>query len=397
MSKNDLARLASLPDKRQRTIIGLMSGTSLDGLDIALCTVQSSGFETSVTLEQFTTLTYDDTFRANILEAFARRQVDLEHLTLLNVEVAEVHAALILRALDNWLISPGDIDVIASHGQTIYHAPRSLHAQANRPNATLQIGDPDHIARRTGIITCADFRQKHLAAGGEGAPLAAYGDLLLLGDDEKARILLNIGGIANITYLPPRSGSERAFSTDIGPGNTLMDAYMRAHRPPATFDEDAKLARAGTVHSELLAALKDDSFLAAPFPKTTGPEHFSLERFETLREEHAEKLSHEDALATLNRLSAEAIIDAIQRIDGTPEIYLSGGGAHNPLLREALCEGLPGHKIGDTSALGIDPDAKEAVLFAVLANELIAGDPETFRGRIDGGPAVTMGKISLPD
>lgn len=397
MSRSGIEKLASIAGQPERLILGLMSGTSLDGLDLALCQISGSGFNTTLSVKSFTTVPFTDGFRNSILEVFSGDQVNLQSLTLLNAEIARHHAAIILDTLREWAIRLDDIDLIASHGQTVFHAPRSLHGQNTRPNATLQLGDGDHLARLTGIITLSDFRQKHIAGGGEGAPLAAYGDLLLLSDPSQARVLLNIGGIANFTYLPALNDDAAAFSTDIGPGNTLMDAFVRRFFPPFTFDQDAERARQGSAHRLLLSELMKEQFLRLPHPRTTGPELFSLDWFLAARETFAPDLSKVDSLATLNRFSAEAIAASVASLPGTPDIYVSGGGARNPLLLAHVKELLPHHRVGSTEQLGIDPDAKEAILFAILANEALAGSAGTFRGRLMGAPAITMGKISLPD
>src|SRR5690606_39195205 len=220
-----------------RTILGLMSGTSLDGLDIALCRIAGAGPQTRLSLVRFGTKPYTDEFRSRIREVFAKRAVDQQTLCGLNALVGSVHASLVNEALREWNLHPSEIDLIASHGQTVYHAPQSLTGDNRYPNSTLQIGDGDHLAMATGIITLSDFRQKHVAAGGEGAPLAAYGDYLLFSSPSEARVLLNIGGIANFTFLP-LAGSEKAcFATDIGPGNTLMNQFMQAHMS-TEMDED---------------------------------------------------------------------------------------------------------------------------------------------------------------
>ncbi len=395
MSRTGIKDLAAIADKDERLILGLMSGTSLDGLDIALCRIHGSGLGTEVTLKSFLTSPYTEDFKESIRAVFAKRTIDLQALTLLNTMIAETHARLIQDALSAWNVSHQDVDLVASHGQTIYHAPLSLHGLADQPNATLQLGDGDHIARRTGIITCSDFRQKHVAAGGEGAPLAAYGDLLLFSDENKDRVLLNIGGISNLTFLPNAASKARAFSSDIGPGNTIMDALAQRDFGQA-YDDGAVIARQGKVNTALLKAMLSEPFLNLPIPKTTGPELFSLPWAESFLPDEAP--SSLDLMATLNQLTAETIANAIRALPAKdPEVFVSGGGAHNPLLRERLDQWLPGISIQTTDALGIDPDAKEAILFALVANELVAGEAETFKDRLHGGPAVTMGKISLPD
>lgn len=396
MSRTGINILAAIAGKDERLILGLMSGTSLDGLDMALCRVRGSGLRTEVTLQSFCTTPYTDDFKESIRSVFAKRTVDLQALTLLNTVIADTHARLIRDAFALWNVPRHDVDLIASHGQTIYHAPLSFHGLADQPNATLQLGDGDHIALHTGIITCSDFRQKHVVAGGEGAPLAAYGDLLLFSDESKDRVLLNIGGISNLTFIPHATSKAKAFSSDIGPGNTIMDALAQRDFDQA-YDDDAAIARQGQVDKTLLEAMLNEPFLKLPIPKTTGPELFSLTWAESFAATNGVP-SSPDLMATLNQLTAETIANAIRALPAEdPEVFVSGGGARNPLLRERLDQSLSGITIRTTDALGIDPDAKEAILFALLANELVAGDAQTFQDRLEGGPAVTMGKISLPD
>ncbi|MEO7265189.1 MAG: anhydro-N-acetylmuramic acid kinase, partial [Ferruginibacter sp.] len=201
-----LKLLYNISNKPSRTIIGLMSGTSLDGLDVVLGRVSGNGLKTNFELQEFETVPYDEDFRNEIKSIFSKKHVELEKLTLLNPWVALYHGSIINSLLKKWKINNSDIDLIASHGQTIYHAPKSLHKHEKFGNATLQIGDGDHLAKATGIITLSDFRQKNIAAGGEGAPLAVYGDYLLFADEEENRLLLNMGGIANFTFLPAGKG-----------------------------------------------------------------------------------------------------------------------------------------------------------------------------------------------
>lgn len=393
-------RLAAIAQKPARTILGLMSGTSLDGLDIALCTVEGAGIHTEVQVLQFDSVPYDAHFRAEVRRVFAQKTIDFQHLVLLNAVVAEHHAALVNAALERWGVAPQAVDLIASHGQTVFHAPQHFHGLLDYPNATLQIGDGDRIAHRTGIITVSDFRQKHLAAGGEGAPLALYGDYFLFSKPGEDRFLLNIGGIANYTFLPGDGNPAQVFATDTGPGNTLLDAAARRFFGQS-FDADARLARQGRPDAALLARLKSDPYFQRPYPTTTGPEQFNLDWAVRGTAYDAPELPHEvacDLLATLARLTAETIADNIRRVPATAArsvVYLSGGGAHNPLIVQYLHKQLSGQEILPIGLLGVPGDAKEAVLFAVLANETIAGHaaPGT---RLAGLPLVGMGKVSFP-
>jgi anhydro-N-acetylmuramic acid kinase len=399
MNEN-IERLYKIANKQKRRVIGLMSGTSVDGLDVALCEFSGTGMETAISLLQFATVPYDAEYKQEIGSIFSRRDADLEKLTLLNGWIAKQHAAIILQCVDKWKLVPSDVDLIASHGQTIFHAPKSLHKLDKFGNATLQLGDGDHMAVGTGIITISDFRQKHIAAGGEGAPLAAYGDYLIFSRKGENRIMLNIGGIANFTFLPGDLDADRVFCSDTGPGNTLMDALTRSAFPGKYFDENAGIAMQGEVHERLLAALKQHAFFDQPFPKTTGPELFNISYLEEARSRAgATDLSVPDLMATLNRFSAETIASAVKAVTATGEkfhFYVSGGGMHNPLLIKNLAELLPGSDFQSTAELSINPDAKEAVLFAVLANEMVCGGSVSFGKGRNGIPNVSMGKISFP-
>jgi len=399
MNRN-ITALYKIASKPSRLIIGLMSGTSLDGLDVALCRFSGSGLQTTIEVLQFETVAYGGDFKKEIKNVFSKKEVDLEKLTLLNPWIALQHAAIINILLQKWQVNKESVDIIASHGQTIYHAPKSQHQQNKFGNATLQIGDGDHLAVATGIITISDFRQKHIAAGGEGAPLAVYGDYLIFSKKDEDRILLNIGGIANFTYLPGSMDSAKIFSTDTGPGNTMMDAYMQQQFAGKYFDADAAVALSGKINDALLTALKENDFFEHPFPKTTGPELFNLAYLQKAKEISAtQNISSADTMATLNKFSADTIVDAILKSTDKNKAYIvftSGGGIHNSLLMQHLRQSLPGFIFADTAALNINPDAKEAVLFAVLANECICGEGNYLQQNIKGMPAVSMGKISFP-
>ena len=398
MNKN-LHKLYNIASKESRLIIGLMSGTSLDGLDVALCRFSGNGSETSIELIHFDTIPYHNHFKDEIRSIFSKRSVDLEKVCLLNGWVAQQHAAMVLQCLQKWNINPESVDLLASHGQTIYHAPKLLHQQDNFGNATLQIGDGDQLAVSTGIITISDFRQKHIAAGGEGAPLAVYGDYFIFSKEGENRIMLNIGGIANFTYLPGNLDARAVFSTDTGPGNTLMDAYVQRHFD-LPFDKNAAIAQQGTINEVLLTELLKQLFFEKGFPKTTGPELFNLSYLETaIQQSGILSISHFDVMATLNRFSAVTIVDALKRtLDANKSftIYTSGGGMHNPLLMQHIQSMLPGYTFYTTDALEINPDAKEALLFAILANECVAGGNTPIGNGSSDIPSVTMGKISLP-
>lgn len=395
----NIQNLINVSAKQERMVVGLMSGTSMDGLDIALCLIKGFGRDTQFELKAFTTVDYTNDFKAKILSIFSKEMVALETLCLLNAWVGKQHGKMVLDALASWKIQPIAVDMIASHGQTIYHAPKSLHPNSEYDPATLQIGDGDHIAVTTGILTFSDFRQKHVAAGGEGAPLAVYGDYLLCNHTTENRLLLNMGGIANFTYLSAGCSLDQVFSTDTGTGNTLMDAYTRAYFAPLAYDKDGAIAAAGKINAALLSELKAHSFFTLGLPKTIGPELFNLEFLaKAQKASHTVDLSKEDVMATLNRFSAETIADCIQSsipAETKFNMYSSGGGMHNPVLMGHLTSLLPNATLYSSDILGINPDAKEAILFALLANEAVAGTPLFAGGHATKMP-ITMGKISFP-
>ncbi|MFC3120666.1 anhydro-N-acetylmuramic acid kinase [Agaribacter flavus] len=408
-----------------------MSGTSLDGLDIALCRIKGSGISTDVEVCEFISIAYQAKMKKRIQRVFAQRRVDMMELTILNEEIGALHGKLVAEQLAEWGIQPSEVDCIASHGQTVFHAPRSFHQQMHRPNATFQIGDGDHVAKACGITTLSDFRQRHIAAGGEGAPLAMYGDYLLYASQECKRCLVNIGGIANLTYIPEGANFEDVVCSDLGPGNTLLDAYVRKYFTPLSYDKNAELATKGEPIPALLEALLAHPFFELSMPKTTGPELFSLQYLEDLMAsipvviettdckaktpnglaKTAKVYQHVDVLTSLSILTAKSIAKGIKACIKTAnkmeqsavtkvEIYMSGGGVHNPLIMNNIRDLLPRYKVQTTETLGLDPDAKEAVLFALLANECLAGS-NAMESHISQNthdkPVVSMGKICFPD
>lgn len=447
-----IKKLVNIANKKDRFIIGLMSGTSLDGLDIALCRLSGSGFNTSVKLEKFITKPYSAEYARELKSISSVDRAALSDICYQHTRLADLHATWILEALKEWGVDALDVDCIASHGQTIYHLPARDQQGFSLPiNSTLQIGDGDHIAVKTGILTISDFRQKHTAVGGEGAPLAGLVDELLFRHQTESRVLLNIGGIGNFTYLPHKSMTGRkSFTTDTGPGNTLIDKLTQQYFDQP-FDKDANLAKSGRIEKDLLKKLLSDQWFIQKKTKTTGPEYFSIDWLKRSAENigiDPDALPPENLIRTVTELSAITIAESIHqhlaesecesegdiasgiRSDGNKgstddskwdsnsgrdrenerdsdkksendslEIFVSGGGAHNPLLMSRLRELLPTQQIHNFNRLGVDPDAKEAVLFAVLANEMIAGDGFLMLGLNGGNESekVNFGKISFPE
>ena len=387
-----LAKLWEISQKSDRFIVGLMSGTSMDGLDVALCKISGSGSTVSIELKEFTTRGYSQELRERLLSVQSKELTQTRELTLLNTEMGLWYSNNILELLDDWKVPAADIDLIASHGQTVYHAPA---VNEDDMNATLQVIDGDHIAQNTGIITISDFRQKHVAAGGEGAPLAGIFDEVLFRHEEKNRILLNLGGIANLTWLPSRASRAQTITSDTGPANTLINEAMQKHfnRP---YDEGGKVAASGKVHSELVRYVLLEPYFRKAFPKSTGQEDFRLEFIESLMEGHGIDLSKEDLIATLTAITSQSISRAFDEVTGGEEFecFGSGGGIHNKTLMDDLKERNSGAAFRDFEELGMSADAKEAVMMAFFANELVAGEGFSIPGVTD--EKIHLGKICLP-
>jgi anhydro-N-acetylmuramic acid kinase len=390
---SNIQKLYNIAAKKSKLIIGLMSGTSLDGLDIALCQITGSGLNTNIQLLHFVTIPYTPIIKTEIEKVFAKTNINLQQLTCLNAWLGNLYGDFINQTLQQWNIKHESVDLIASHGQTVFHAPKRLHLSNTFSNATLQIADADHIAVKTGIITISDFRQKHIAIGGEGAPLAYIGDYILFSNAKENRVMLNIGGIANLTYLP--ANSSNIICTDVGPGNTLIDNYVRANFNNILLDDEGKIAANGTVNNNLLKALLTHSFFTQTFPKSTGQEAFNMQWLtEILNTTINYTISKQDVVATLTYFTAYAIKLAIEKLAiNHAVIYISGGGVYNKTLLQNLQLLLSEFTITLTGNLGINENAKEAMLFALLANETIAGEELI----INNQRVYSMGKISFPD
>lgn len=391
MNRN-LAYLYKIIQQKERTILGLMSGTSLDGLDLALCRFTGSGLQTQVQVMEFVTIPYPASLRAEIVEVFSQKNVKLPKICLLHQKLARLYAQFIQEALANWGKKIADIDCIASHGQTIYHF---VGDEQNPQIATLQIADGDHLAHLTGLLTLSDFRQKQVAAGGEGAPLAIYGDYFLFSKLGESRVLMNIGGVANFSYLPASQAPHEVFATDTGPGNSLMDTAIKTFFSPLTYDDGGKIAAQGQVNTSLLAALKSAPFFQLAVPKTTGPEIFNWDYVQAAQQQsQTSQIAPVDLVATLMQFTAETIADTLKEVlKESVKVYVSGGGAHNVTLMDTLKKLLPQHTFHPFQQLGVSPDAKEAVFFAMIANEALVGNGVALGDRF---PQVSMGKISFP-
>ena len=359
-------------------VIGLMSGTSADGVDGVLVAFTGAPPRLKWELISHTYVPHTQVLRESIFAAFGRG--DSAHLCRLNVELGRVFGDAALQVIEDAGIKPEHVDLIGSHGQTIWHDPEF--------GATLQLGDPAVIAEMTGTHVVSDFRSRDMAVGGQGAPLVSYVDALLFHHPGRVRVLQNIGGIANLTYLPPTSDwpPEGVLAFDTGPGNALMDyAANRATNGEWTYDINGRLAAQGVVSKDLLNELLSEPYFLKPPPKTTGREMFG-ESFglQVWDRAVALNLKPEDLITTLTAFTAHSIAQAYH--DFLPqfpdEVILSGGGARNPVLLDMLRERLPGVRLILSDELGVSVEGKEALAFAVLAYE-------TWHRRPGNLPAVT--------
>ena len=376
-------------------VMGLMSGTSLDGIDVCLLEIEGTDpLRLDWQLLGFRTHAYGAGDRALLRRGI--EEGDAALLCRIHGLLAEGMARAVLALLDEAGVAPGEVSAIGSHGQTLWHQPPTRRAEgethpgsgAAAPDTellvgppgrgfTLQLGDPATLAERTGIDVVSDLRSRDVAAGGHGAPLVPWADRILLSRPGTARVLQNLGGMANLAWIPPRGSTEPVLAFDTGPGVALMDAAVAlASGGMRSFDRDGALARRGQVDPELLERLLGDPFFGAPPPRSTGREHFGSAMVARMAEERGlvpgeDSGGWPDLLATLAALTARSVAEAIRRwVPPRPvdEVVLAGGGASNPILVEALTELLAPLPVRTgAAALGIDPDAKEAAAFALMA------------------------------
>lgn len=345
--------------------LGLMSGTSADGIDAALVRFEGEGRTLRCELVHGNTFSWDATLRGQLVAlGQGADTVSLDDLGMLDGRIALAFAEAALSLLQAAGVPRGRVRAIGSHGQTVRHRPQA------DPPFTWQLGDGNVIAERCGIATVADFRRRDVAAGGQGAPLMPAFHAALLGSSNEDRAALNLGGIANFTLLPA-AGDVRGFDT--GPANALMDAWCERHtgRP---YDAAGAFAASGQVNPTLLARLLADPWFALPPPKSTGREHFHLDWLQARMEDTS--LAPADVQATLLDLTARTIADALHMSQpDTRRVLACGGGVRNPVLMARLAAYLPQAVVESTAAHGLDPDYVEAMGFAWLARETLAGRP----------------------
>ena len=390
--------------KDKKLVIGLMSGTSVDGIDAAIVEIIGHGLETEVDLIAFETFPFPSGVPQRILALCQPDTGRVDDICEMNFYIGHLFAGAVKHILQKSGMRARDIDLIGSHGQTIHHLPKDVDTDRNvsRYPSTLQIGEPAVIAHETGIPTIADFRVADMAAGGQGAPLVSYPDYLLFHDGEKTVGLLNIGGIANLTVLPANGTFDTVCAADTGPGNMCIDAVISEITEGAEhYDKDGTRAAQGTPHQPLINEWLKHPFFQLPPPKTTGREMFghtyAMECLAACREY---KLSDNDCIATLTELTVQTIADYIARfITGQNPIdtlYVSGGGVHNQTIMRRLSKLLVDTAVESVDNSGISADAKEAIAFAILANETLHGNAGNLPSATGASVRKILGKLVCP-
>jgi len=379
-----------------RFIVGLMSGTSADGIDAVVAKVRDAGHGLQAGIVTHTHRPFNRALRERILRVSLHGIV--AEICELNFFLGELFAEAALLAIRKAKLTRRQITAIGSHGQTIHHLPNA------RTASTLQIGEPAVIAERTGITTVADFRVRDMAAGGQGAPLVPFADWALFTDRTRPRIIQNIGGIGNLTFLPPAASLSEVLAFDTGPGNMVIDGVVTSlSNGRQTFDRNGRWAARGRVCEPWLCELSRHPFLRRSPPKTTGREEFGQFFVERLmRDARRRRLTEEDMVATVTALTAASIADSYRRFVlpklrlGQREqlqIILGGGGAKNPVLRDMLQELVGGAQIFTHEDFGIANEAKEALAFAILAHQTLLGRPSNVPSATGAEGPVVLGKI----
>ena len=389
--------------------VGLISGTSVDGIDAALVAIDGHAQDARLNLLAFTTYPYPDDVRTELLGLYDDQAQAVVRICSLNAVIGELFARATIAICAKANVDPAQLEVIGSHGQTVWHQPAHDPAMPLSTPSTLQIGEAAIITARTGAPVIADFRVADMAVGGQGAPLAPYFDWAMFSDPERNRAVQNIGGIGNVTWVPKGGALEEVIAFDTGPGNMLMDGIVtRLSSGTQTYDKDGILAAAGTVDRVMLQQFLADPYLHQAPPKTTGREYYGSDQCVALlaqagladgallQEDEAISQRCRDLMATVTAFTAHSIANAYR--DWLPslpnDVLVNGGGCRNPTLMGMIAALLPESIVTATDAVGVDGDAKEAMLFALMAHDALAGYPTNIPGATGAQRAIPLGKLS---
>ena len=382
-------------------VIGLMSGTSLDGVDAALVEITGSGEGTRIQLKHFVSVPFASDVQAELLRVASQTPVPAQVISHLNFLLATLYTEAITRLCQEAGIELNQVDLIGSHGQTIFHQSEPAPFCGRMLASTLQIGEGSLLAENTGITTISDFRPRDMAVGGKGAPLIPYVDYLLFRDQQLGRVLLNVGGIANITSLPASAEMEQVTAFDTGPGNMVIDALVRRFtNEEKTYDANGSIAAGGQVITPLLDKLLAHPFFSAHPPKTAGREQFG-DPFVRQMLEHGKTARFEDLVCTATELTARSVAAAVTRFvlpdTRVQQLVVSGGGARNWFLMQRLQTALPDIKVFTSDDLGVPTAAKEAIGFAILANETLHLHASNVPAATGARRPVVLGKVVYGD
>lgn len=396
--------LEALSAKGIHRVVGMMSGTSVDGVDAALIELSREGGAPRVKLLAFENIPYPQGVRERVFELFRPETSTVDKIGYMNFLLGELYARAALSVIAKAGLTSADVDLIGSHGQTIWHEPEVRETDGLPIRYTVQIGEGAVIAARTGIPTVSDFRVADMAVGGQGAPLVPFSEYLLYRREDESILLQNIGGIGNMTVLPAGATPEQVFAFDTGPGNMIIDAVAAAiSGGRLKCDVNGEIAARGKVDEELLARLQKDEYYARRPPKTTGRERFGTQYAQRILDDRARHpISDEDLLATVTYLTAWSIFDACERfalpVCKPAELIVGGGGSYNKTLLKDLSGlfGTRGIAVRTQEDLGFNSDAKEAVAFALMADCFVRGEANVLPSVTGASAASVMGKLSLP-
>ena len=394
-----IENIIRLKEKESRNVIGLMSGTSCDGIDACLVKITGNGLSTEVDIIGFETYPYGNEIRESILKTSCNETGTVENICQLNFILGKLFADAARQIAEKLSVPLSEIDIVGSHGQTIYHISSLKVSNDKKVRSTLQIGEPSVIAQETGVTTVADFRTGDIAAGGEGAPLVPYADFVLFGRGGSGRAIQNIGGISNVTFLPEDGSIKEIIAFDNGPGNMIIDRFAEIITDGRLkYDRNGELASKGRLNQDLLERLCTHPYLSKPPPKSTGREDFGIQFSDGLYKElRQDNMDVHDAIATITAFTAKAISDSyrklIQSCCKIDEVIVSGGGVSNPVLFQYLKDYLVDISIRKIDDFGIPSGAKEALAFAIIANETVSGNPCNVPSATGAKESVVLGKI----
>lgn len=394
-------RLRALWSRERRLVAGLMSGTSLDGVDVVLARIEGSGRALRSEVVAFESIPYPEELADRLMANSIPVSSDVREISQLNVRVALAYADAVRRTADAAGIPVGDIDLIGSHGQTIHHVPVASPCAGQSVTSTLQIGDPSTLANELGVPVVGDFRLADMALGGQGAPLVPYFDFVQFSSDDETRALLNLGGIANITVLPAGGDASDVIAFDTGPANMLIDGLAQALFAVA-YDRDGAFARSGRIDDDFLAdLLMRDPYLRQEPPKSTGREHYNPAYVKRLMDAGMERgLSDRDIIATASAFTAASVYQAYARFirerHTMDVLIVAGGGRYNDFLMSKLRDSFAPIRVVAVDEYGLRADAKEALCFAVLAHETVNGVPTSMPSVTGASRPAVLGKICLP-